>query len=175
MRIKDIDFTNNTVSLRQQSATYKSRDNSGKVDSITKGAGKLKTEDSKRDLTISGTWYKVLDERIEQLKGYGNPELLKPDSYVFCNRKGEMRTYSGTRSMFLRLMKRIELDNKGYTLHSFRHSFISHSKAAGMDKDAVTRYVGHANSKITDRIYTHLTNEQKIEIAAGVDRAFEGF
>ena len=174
LRMKDVNLNKNVVTLRTQSSTYKLRDDSGKIISRKNDIGRLKTDDSKRDLPISNLWCKVLVERIETLKERNDPDLLKPDAFIFCNKHGEMRTYSGTRSIFVRFMQKIDLHEKGYTLHSFRHSFVSHCKASGMDKESVTRYVGHASSKITDRIYTHLTQEEKLKITGAIDKAFVG-
>lgn len=173
LRIRDIDFSKGLVHVRKQSKIFKKRDKDGKVSNRENGTGTLKTEDSIRDLSISEIWRKMLEERFNELKSYNDPQLLIPDAFIFCNRKGEMRTYSGTRSSFIRFMKAIKLDGKGYTLHSFRHSFISHAIASGMDKKSVSRYVGHANSDITERIYTHLTQEQKVRIAGAIDKTFE--
>lgn len=172
LRIRDIDLENNTVKICQQSKKFQDRNTDGKVKSYSNGAGTLKTKESKRELPISEVWRTVLEGRLQTLKGLGKPELLKPDAFIFCNQKGQMRTYSGTRSIYIRFMQRIGFGDKGYTLHSFRHSFISHARAAGMAKDAVTRYVGHSSSKVTDEIYRHLTLEEKKAITVGIDRAF---
>lgn len=172
LRIRDIDLVKGYVYVRKQSKRCKIRDKDGKIIAANNEAGALKTKDSKRNLPISKIWEKVLIERINTLKSFNNPDLLKPDAFIFCNREGDMRTYSGTRSSFERFMKRIEFEDKGYTIHAFRHSFISHAKANGLDKDDVTRYVGHASSTITNKIYTHLTEEGKQKITSSIDGAF---
>jgi len=41
-----------------------------------------------------------------------------------------------------------------------------------VSEELVAKYVGHADSKITKKIYTHVTKKTKESIAGAIDNAF---
>jgi len=56
-----------------------------------------------------------------------------------------------------------------YTFHSLRHTFISRSIRAGANPKAVSVYAGHADSKITMELYTHV-NQEDLKGVANVNK-----
>lgn len=54
---------------------------------------------------------------------------------------------------FRRYLKEIGLDKKGYTLRTFRKSFISLAHASGIDLSTVSKLVGHHNILTTQKYY----------------------
>jgi integrase len=59
-----------------------------------------------------------------------------------------------------------ENDEKKITLHSFRHTFASLLIEHGMSVMDVSELLGHSDTTITMKIYTHLTKTRKLEMQA---------
>ena len=58
------------------------------------------------------------------------------------------------------------------TPHYFRHNYASRLYAAGVDVLAAQRIMGHANSRTTLEIYTHLSELAMEDSAAAIRKAF---
>jgi integrase len=172
IRIRDVDLETGILTVRVQSAAYISRDDKGKIKEHINGVGSVKSGESVRDLEMGNLLSGVLADRLKYLKSLNKPELLEPDAILFSNRLGGIRTYSGTRTIFVRFMEEIGLGDKGITFHMFRHSFISHEITAGTNKEIIRLYVGHKTSKTTDQFYIHLTREGNKAAAEAIDRQF---
>ena len=82
-------------------------------------------------------------------------KLPKASDYVFLNTNGEKYAYH-LNERVKRLAKRIGLN--GLTLHTLRHTFISHLVMSGVDLVTVKELAGHSNIKTTMR-YAHLAPE----------------
>lgn len=66
---------------------------------------------------------------------------------------------------FRRYLKKIGLLNKGYTLRTFRKSFITAAHNSGMDLATVSKLVGHHNISTTAKYYNKLSvNKQATEL-----------
>ena len=82
-------------------------------------------------------------------------KLPRRSEYVFVNTQGRKYQYHLTERV-KRLGKRIGLPN--LTLHTLRHTFISHLVMSGVDLVTVKEFAGHADIKTTMR-YAHLAPE----------------
>lgn len=51
------------------------------------------------------------------------------------------------------------------TSHIFRHTYVSLAVEQGIDKDTIAKQVGHANTKMIDNIYLHITEKMEQDIA----------
>lgn len=66
---------------------------------------------------------------------------------------------------FRRYIENIELTGKGYTLRTFRKTFITAAHASGMDLATVSKLVGHHNISTTAKYYNKLSvNKQAHEL-----------
>jgi site-specific recombinase XerD len=98
---------------------------------------------------------KYLDERLP----------LKTDALII-GEQGK-RLCKGSFVYLLKMYLTLSgLKKKGYTAHSFRHSFATHLVEAGVDLFKVQRLMGHA-SLDTTKIYINFNNSQ---MAKAVDR-----
>jgi len=98
---------------------------------------------------------KYLDERLP----------LKTDALII-GEQGK-RLCKGSFVYLLKMYLTLSgLKKKGYTAHSFRHSFATHLVEAGVDLFKVQRLMGHA-SLDTTKIYINFNNTQ---MAKAVDR-----
>lgn len=87
-----------------------------------------------------------------------------------CNevKSGKLLDYDRVDSIgkaFRRYLKKIGLLGKGYTLRTFRKSFITSAHDSGMDLATVSKLVGHHNITTTARYYNKLSiNKQSTEL-----------
>ena len=65
--------------------------------------------------------------------------------------------YATARLLFQKHIKKAGLKEKGYSLHSLRHTFASEMLNAGMRIECVQQLLGHSNLEVTRR-YARLTN-----------------
>ena len=73
---------------------------------------------------------------------------------IFLSKDGNKLKYAGCRKAFKQLCIKCNFDGKGYTMHSIRHSFVSHKLAAGVPLQTVSALADHANSFVTASIYS---------------------
>lgn len=97
----------------------------------------------------------VMIMRKERMLQYGiqNTELL------FFNKYGTPILYNSLKQHITRISK--NTINKAITPHAFRHTHISILAAEGVSLEAISRRVGHSDSKITRDIYLHVTDKMK--------------
>lgn len=58
---------------------------------------------------------------------------------------------------FNKLLKKTPIE-KHLTSHIFRHTFITLAVERGIDKNLIARQVGHADTKMIDKVYSHFTS-----------------
>ncbi len=89
-------------------------------------------------------WFKKRDKKKEYLF-YGNKSSL-------C--------YTAARNIFTRYLEETGLQNKGYTIHSLRHTFASELLNAGMRLEYLQLLLGHRDIEVTRR-YARLTDKSR--------------
>lgn len=57
----------------------------------------------------------------------------------------------------------IEINNKKITSHIFRHTFITIAIENKIDKEVIAEQVGHADTKMIDKVYKHINDNMKQE------------
>lgn len=88
-------------------------------------------------------------------------ERDKTKEYLFYGIKKQL-CYSSAHTTFARYLKETGLHNKGYTMHSLRHTFASELLNAGMRLECLQLLLGHRNIEITRR-YARLTDKSREE------------
>ncbi len=79
--------------------------------------------------------------------------------YLFYGQKG-MLCYTAARNIFMRCLREAGLGNKGYTIHSLRHTFASELLNAGMRLEYLQLLMGHHDIEVTRR-YARLTDKSR--------------
>ena len=126
-------------------------------DSNNKVVTTPKTSCSVRDIFIQDELVRVLQEikitmlRQSLLYGYRVSELL------FQNTKGEHINFYEY-SKYLRVWSNKSL-GRAITPHALRHTHASLLMERGVSIDAISRRLGHENSRITREIYLHVTKK----------------
>ncbi len=89
---------------------------------------------------------------------YRDPEKV----LVFYGKGDAPICYSTARTRFFSYLKEAELNTKGYTLHSLRHTFASELLNAGMRLEVLQQLLGHQDIEMTRR-YARLTDRTREE------------
>ena len=90
-------------------------------------------------------------------------ERNKRDEYLIYSRGGtDTMSYSTARAIFEKYIAKAGLTNKGYTLHTLRHTFATELLNAGMRLECLQVLLGHQNIEETRR-YARLTDKTREE------------
>ena len=88
-------------------------------------------------------------------------ERDKTKEYLFYGKRKQL-CYSWAHDTFARYLRETGLQNKGYTIHSLRHTFASELLNAGMRLECLQLLLGHRSIEITRR-YARLTDKSRAE------------
>jgi integrase/recombinase XerD len=81
---------------------------------------------------------------------------------LFYGRGRDQLGYSSVHHLFVKYLRKAELENRGYTVHSLRHTFASELLNAGMRLECLQQLLGHQNIEMTRR-YARLTDKTREE------------
>ena len=108
----------------------------------------------------------VVVDVLNEWKNYCQQKGIKSD-YFFPNTKtGEMRTYSGLRSLFRRFIEKHGLQDEGITLYTLRHTFATVLLEQRENPKIVMELMGHTKIKTTLDLYSHVVNDAVYEQTA---------
>ena len=117
-----------------------------------------KTDAGERDVPIWADCRRVLDE-IFALRPYA-PHPANPAyaDLVFLTRNGRPMQASNVYTALSLASERAGIER--VTMHTFRHTFVTNCRRAGMEELIIQRIVGHVEgSDVTANTYTHLSIE----------------
>ena len=80
-------------------------------------------------------------------------DLLAPESLVFPNNDGSVRTYSGTRHMLNRFLKRHNLHKHRIQFHTLRHTYSNMLFESGENPKIIQALLGHKEVSTTLTVY----------------------
>jgi len=170
LRWRDIDFENGTLSVVRGITVEPEFDSEGNVITRKTIIGKTKTAGSVRTNPIP----KLLLHALIEWKNYrGNLQtetgfsLIENDDLVFGTNKGELRSYSGTKHMFDRFLKRNNLDGKGIHFYELRHTFSNTLFEQNTNPRVVQALMGHRKIETT-MIYNTVHDNKYLKSAIEV-------
>jgi len=153
----DIDFNTNTVSINKT----QSKGNAGRLVVQTP-----KTDTSYRTIEVDAKTAKYLHQwRLTQARDYFELGYNTHDAQqlIFSNQYNEPLQPSvpdhWNRSIC------IAYDLRRIKIHAFRHTFTTLAAEAGVSITEVSKTLGHADLKVTQQIYLHVTKKQQNEAA----------
>jgi len=82
--------------------------------------------------------------------------------FLFYGRSTRPLCYSAALSRFKKYLTRAKLTEKGYTVHSLRHTYASELLNAGMHLECLQKLMGHQDIEVTGR-YARLTDTTRKE------------
>ena len=157
---QDVDFKNSTININ-------------KATQYTKELGifekSTKSETSNRVVYISESTLKILKkyqiEQLEKKMQLGNK--WQGSERVFTSELGGEMHPDTPSLIFKKIIKKHNL--KEICFHELRHTSISLLISLGIPLQQISRRAGHSNITITDEIYSHIFEEDKIQIANKVN------
>lgn len=86
----------------------------------------------------------------------------KNNAYLFYGRGDHPLSYQGVRLRFIRLLEAAGIEDRGYSMHSLRHTFATDLLNAGMRLECLQQLLGHSSIEMTRR-YARLTDKTREE------------
>ena len=170
LKWRDVNFENGTLSVVRGSTIEPEFDEQGNVISRKTIIGKTKTAGSVRTNPIPNLLVQALAEwreyRTAQQAETGY-SLIETNDFIFGTNKGELRTYSGTKHMFDRFLKRNNLHDKGIHFYKLRHTFSNTLFEQNTNPRVVQALMGHRKIETT-MIYNTVRDNKYLEKAVGV-------
>jgi site-specific recombinase XerD len=96
----------------------------------------------------------------------------RPDTYLFEGQtKGKQHHCRSIQHTVEQAMKQASLKDKGYNVHTLRHSFATHLLDTGTDLHTIKELLGHSNISTT-MIYLHLQTQRCSRIINPLDQLY---
>ncbi len=148
----DISFENRTVLINKNAVMVKQTDAKGNRHYVLVNQDSTKTSAGERQLTLCNRAVVALKE----LKKTGGNS-----KYVLSTKNGKQARPQNVDRMFHKILVNVGLDgvlSKNHACHALRHTFATRLYESGCDTKAVSEYLGHSSTKITNDIYIHMTS-----------------
>jgi len=117
--------------------------------------GTTKTKKSVRTILMPNT----VTETLAEWKHYCQQKGILSE-FVFPNTKtGDMRSYSGLRSLLQRFINKHNLHDEGITLYTLRHTFATVLLEQRENPKIVSELMGHTKVKTTLDLYSHVVDD----------------
>lgn len=172
----DIDFKNHTISVSKTNTYGKFLGDLEYGFHITEP----KTENSKRTIPMIQEVEEALKRQKEINKSYKFDKKFVVDGYsdfVFITKNGKPRDRTNFNDICKKIVDSInfmlenaaKLENRSFepirkfTPHTTRHTFATRAFEAGMSPKTVQEILGHGTLQMTMDIYTHVTEEKKLD------------
>lgn len=158
----DIDFSNKIVSISKNAVVAKVDDN-GETHYKLINQNSTKTKNGIRVIPLTERALCALKEIYD---------ITGSEKYVMCSSNGKQITPRNINRMFHSILKQTGISNNDKTscgVHTLRHTFASMLFKEGCDVKVVSEILGHNDTTITENIYIHLIQQQKIMAIQNID------
>ena len=173
---KNVDLENATMSIRHSTQRNIEFDADGNAIHQSLSLSNTKTLRSTRTFIIPEVVKQTLLEWRERQEYMGvelGVDYTSNEQFVFCSKKGEMRTYHSLRSLLARFKKRHGFVKEKFNLYTFRHTFATMLLEARENPEIVARLMGHSKVTTTLLVYSHVVSQDVYEqTAKTLDSAF---
>ena len=155
----DIDFSARTINVRKNAVEVRERDEDGKSHSVLITQNSTKTRSGTRIIPMTEKAYLALSE-LQKITG--------DCEYIISSSKGKRIRPSRIDRSFHLILDAIGLERVG--VHTLRHTFATMLFHNGCEVKVVSELLGHSNTKITENIYIHVIQEQKVKAIQSIDK-----
>lgn len=158
----DIDLKNGYINVNKTLVYQKYLDDHGKTFHIEPP----KTKQSYRNVPINSVCQIYLERQFELKKVISEKRPKQQNDYLFItkfNTPLNSQIYSDAIKAVIRqinLTRSFDNQFEIFSGHTFRHTFATRCFENGVDAKVVQSYLGHASSKMTMDLYTHVTEEK---------------
>ena len=177
LKWRDVDFDNSSISIRLAATREIEFDDEGNVKERRQVISNTKTVLSVRSFKTANNVMTCLREWMAYQKGQEAKtgiDFTSTDCHVFSTKKGEMRSYSGLRSMLGRFIANNNLEGHGISLYTFRHTFATMLLEERENPKIVSELMGHSKVLTTLSIYSHVISKSVYESTAKtIDQAYQ--
>ena len=168
---KDVDFNNNTISIRKSLGRHKDYNENAPAKTILE-IGNTKNTESRRSVPMPEKLRdKLLEHKAEQKKLIKNlRETFVNKGYVFANVTGNPIETRTIQDFFKKLLMIADVDDGN--LHCLRHTFATKWLESQRDIKTLSAILGHSSSstvQTTLKVYAHALEEHKAEQMLGFD------
>ena len=155
----DISFEEKTIRVYKNAIEYSERDEDGTSRSVLKTQNSTKTRSGMRVIPMTQKAFTALVE-LKTITG--------ECEYIITSSNGQRIRPSRLGQTFSLILSAIGMDRVG--LHTLRHTFATMLFENGCEVKIVSEILGHSNTKITENIYIHTLQHQKIKAIKSIDK-----
>lgn len=155
----DVDFFARTINVRKNAVEVREKDKDGESHSVLITQNSTKTRSGTRIIPMTEKAYLALSE-LQKITG--------DCEYIISSSKGKRIRPSRIDRSFHLIIDAIGLKRVG--VHTLRHTFATMLFHNGCEVKVVSELLGHSNTKITENIYIHVIQEQKVKAIQSIDK-----
>ena len=155
----DIDFSERTIRVNKNAVEVREKDGNGKTRSVLTTQNSTKTRSGMRTIPMTEKAFTALSE-LQKITG--------ECEYIVTSSKGERIRPTRLDRTFYQILAAVNLKKVG--VHTLRHTFATMLFNNGCEVKVVSDLLGHSNTKITENIYIHLIQQQKVKAIQSIDR-----
>lgn len=177
LRWRDIDFDDKTIWVDNAITVIPHYDANGEVTNRETVISDTKTAASVRSVPMPEMLVDCLKEhrkRRRKMEYEMGISFTEDDDLVFSTEEGELRTYYGTRAMFLKLLTNSGLGEYGFHFHSLRHTYSSMLFESGENPKVIQMLLGHKDVTTTIRTYNSIDKSYFKQATKKIDAMFDG-
>ena len=146
----DINFKNHTIDINKA------------WDSDKKEFKPTKNESSNRIVRVNQDLLNVLRE----LKA-NHTKMIFEDQF------GTIPTSTAYNKTLRAIMKKAEIQKRGFQFYSLRHCHVAYLLSQGVDLYIISKRLGHSNTTITTKVYAYLIDEYKIKSDDQIEKSLQ--
>ena len=155
----DINFYDKTIRVNKNAVEYSEWDEEGVSHSVFKTQNSTKTRSGMRIIPMTQKALTALKE-LKQITG--NYE------YIITSSNGNRIRPSRLGRTFASILMAVGMERVG--LHALRHTFATMLFNNGCEVKVVSELLGHSNTKITENIYIHVIQQQRVKAIQSIDK-----
>lgn len=158
----DVDFVSKTIRINKNLVhlPVKNGTEEKHYEFITQNSTKTKSGNRVIPLSMKAI------EALEQLK-----KQTGEDPYIITSKNHIQIAPSRMDRTFNCILRNVGISKQGeqFGVHDIRHTFASMLFSNGCDVKIVSELLGHVDTKITENIYIHLIQQQKVNAIQSID------
>ena len=155
----DINFSERSITVNKTAVEVREKDASGRAHSVLQTQNSTKTRNGVRIIPMTEKAYTALSE-LQKITGQYE--------HITTSSNGVRIRPSRLDTTFHKILSAINLKKVG--VHTLRHTFATMLFSNGCEVKVVSELLGHSNTKITENIYIHIIQQQKVKAIKSIDK-----
>lgn len=155
----DINFSERSITVNKTAIEVREKDASGRAHSVLQTQNSTKTRNGVRIIPMTEKAYTALSE-LQKITGQYE--------HITTSSNGVRIRPSRLDTTFHKILRAINLKKVG--VHTLRHTFATMLFSNGCEVKVVSELLGHSNTKITENIYIHIIQQQKVKAIQSIDK-----